>query len=57
MNTDLLLDSEYVSHGDLSLTHVFDGFHEETCVGALLCHQADDVHFVNLVANLELVKL
>lgn len=57
VHADLFFDPEDLGHGHVSLPHVLDGFHEHPRVSALLRHQADDVHLVDLVTDLELVEL
>ena len=57
MHTDLLLDPEHFRHGQLSLPHVLDSLHEQASMRALFGHQANNVHFIDLVADLEFVEL
>ena len=57
VHADLLFDSKNFSQRQLGLSHVLDSLHEQTSMGTLLCHQAYNVHFVDLVADFEFIKL
>ena len=57
MEADLLFKSQNFNQRIFSLTHMLDSLHKQTCVRALLGHQAYHYRLVHSITYLKSVQL